>query len=770
MRKVTNYLLFLFKLTHMIRLISFRRAASPIFALIFLSLSFTCISCQKEGFDYPNGQTVVVVSSPGGELTTLTPVNEKTINKGRTTVRKSDFQTEGAVFHITDKWTRSDGEITLSRHLEVEGDYPGAGFYSEEIFHSAVFSSWEGSLFMIPGTIYGKPHTTAYSKGGANYFNAGFFSLREDYLPAPMVAVATPEGKWAAILNTCPDGYTTQQETSAGAADRIVDGKLAFGALDIRKGEQGVDLVYRFPGSDEEFSGRGAFSAPAAASGSIIRGRFHPVQDGFTQDYTVAFKTGLSPSFPQIEREVWRWTWSRLDPKVEPVDIEMVKNTLLDHLNDRLVTYHDRTGIPFVIDAVSGKPGSFRPSASAFRRTPVIPDLDGIVKWADELGIDIDPSAAELDIWPWAVVGFCGKHVELAGQFLRESYRDASDRGMKFRKNAEAIMNTLVNGFPVNPPIGEGFDLRTGKAGNIHGGNSFALRPIPEDMSMLMELLAAEKEHGRTHDEWLAWGKEHAEWLLSQQREDGSFPADWGTDGNISDPSGEKTYAPIPFFVRLSAFTGENQWLDSALKAGEALWNISGNMGYYSGATGNSQVADKESGMLSLNAFLSLYDATKDSKWLDRAIAAADYTESWIWIWNVPMPEGADPAGLGWKPGVPTIGVNSIGSNDVGGVDQYLDWAVPLYAQLYKLTGDDHYLDVAYILLHGTKAMLALPGRTYDMAGPGWQQEHWRMALGRGTGAHRTWLPWISINHIHGITGLEDLDPELYERMKHTLD
>ena len=111
--------------------------------------------------------------------------------------------------------------------------------------------------------------------------------------------------------------------------------------------------------------------------------------------------------------------------------------------------------------------------------------------------------------------------------------------------------------------------------------------------------------------------------------------------------------------------------------------------------------------------------------------------------------------------------MNSIGSNDVGGVDQYLDWAVPLYAQLYKLTGDDHYLDVAYILLHGTKAMLALPGRTYDMAGPGWQQEHWRMALGRGTGAHRTWLPWISINHIHGITGLEDLDPELYERMKH---
>ena len=735
--------------------------------IILTSLSvMLCASCSRLSSELPDGQARIVVSSPQGELTALTSTYEKTQRKGRTIVRKSNFQTDGAVFHITDKWTRSGQETTLERHLEVEGDYPGAGFYSEEVFHNVVSSSWEESDFMIPGTIYGRPHTTPYSKGGSNFHDAGFFSLREDFIPAPLVAAAAPDGNWAALLNTCPNGYTTQTETSAGASDRIVDGKLAFGALDIRKGEQGVDLVFRFPGSDEEFPGRGPFAVPTSTSQTIIRGRVHPVQDGFTQDYTLAFRTGACESFPEVEREAWRWAWDYLDPEVEPVDVEMVKNTLLDHLNDRLVTYKGRTGIPFVIDAVSGKPGSFRPSSSPFRQSAPIPDLDAIVRWARELGIDIDPSAAELDIWPWAVVGFCGKHVELAGQFLRESYRDSSERGRRFRQNAENIMNTLVAGFPVNPPIGEGFDLRTGKAGNIHGGNAFALRPIAEDMSMLMELLVAEKKQGRAHDDWLAWGRAHAEWLLAQQREDGTFPADWGTDGSISDPSGEKTYAPIPFFVRLAAFTGETQWLDAALKAGDALWDLTGRYGYYNGATGNSQVADKESGMLSLNAFLSLYDATGDPKWLKRAQAAGDYTESWIWIWNVPMPEGADPAGLGWKPGVPTIGVNSIGSNDVGGADQYLDWAVPLYAQLYKYTGDDHYLDVAYILLHGTKAMLALPGRTYDMAGPGWQQEHWRMGVGRGTGAHRTWLPWISINHIHGITGLEDLDPELYQKLK----
>jgi hypothetical protein len=82
------------------------------------------------------------------------------------------------------------------------------------------------------------------------------------------------------------------------------------------------------------------------------------------------------------------------------------------------------------------------------------------------------------------------------------------------------------------------------------------------------------------------------------------------------------------------------------------------------------------------------------------------------------------------------------------------------------LTKDDHYLDVARVLLHGTKAMLALPGRTYDVLGPGWQQEHWRMGPGtRGMGAHRDWLPWVSVNHIHGIVGLDQLDRGLYQQL-----
>ena len=115
-----------------------------------------------------------------------------------------------------------------------------------------------------------------------------------------------------------------------------------------------------------------------------------------------------------------------------------------------------------------------------------------------------------------------------------------------------------------------------------------------------------------------------------------------------------------------------------------------------------------------------------------------------------------------------TIGVQGITARVAGSVDEYLDWAVPSYAKLYSYTKDQHYLDVARLLLHATKSMVALPGRQYDMRGIGWQQEGWRMGPGgpgRGVGGHRFWLPWISANHLHGITGLEEYDPALYRQL-----
>jgi hypothetical protein len=85
-------------------------------------------------------------------------------------------------------------------------------------------------------------------------------------------------------------------------------------------------------------------------------------------------------------------------------------------------------------------------------------------------------------------------------------------------------------------------------------------------------------------------------------------------------------------------------------------------------------------------------------------------------------------------------------------VDAYRAFDADEFARLWQLTGDEHHRDVAPLLLHNTKNMLALPGRTFDLGTPGWQQEHWSLAPRRG------WLPWVATSQLNGIFGVLDMD------------
>jgi hypothetical protein len=386
--------------------------------------------------------------------------------------------------------------------------------------------------------------------------------------------------------------------------------------------------------------------------------------------------------------------------------------------------------------------------------------------WAKTLGIDLDPKANELVLWPKIIMGFVAKGIESADQLLLEGDRDPGPRGQNMRKLGLMIINSFVRLVPMAPPAGTGFNLMTGKP-DCQSAGVVTIREPSEDLRTLIDVYRREKKLGREHPDWLAWCRQFGDWLVKQQRSDGSFPRSWNAGtGTPREVSGTSSCIPVPMLVKLSEETGSPKYLECAIRAAEYTWETFGSKGILiGGATDNNNITDKEAGMLALEGYLSLYENTRDDKWLERTKAAANFAETWIWIWNVPMPVDADPAKLGWKPGVPTTGLGTITARTSGGVDEYMAWSVPAYARLFKYTNDEHYLDVARILLHNTKAMLAIPGRTYDLLGPGWQQENWSMGRNRGNGSHRSWLPWVTVNHLHGITGLEEFDKELYQQL-----
>ena len=632
---------------------------------------------------------------------------------------------ENVVFHVNDVWTLNGAVLSVRRKIEVTGKMEG-GFYSSIMLTVDPSLGWSDVNYMAPATLYGDPtYDGDRSPGGRLNYAARRIEIREDVLPAPLFALSFSNGASVAVLDPSPRGDTTVEETPAKAV--MTDARFQFGALGVRqKDDEPIEFGFWFPGSTTGFSGgRGA---PAVIR-TVRRG--HPIAPGVAHSYEVRFRFGQNESFRDVTRDTWQWAWNTLKPPVYYTDIEQMRRVLTDHLVAQAATVEGRTAIPFVLSTM-----------------------------VDTLQ------------WNWSMVamGFVGKNIECADELLREGDRDKTERGQKMRATGLAIISSLIQALPAVPMQGTGYDLKTGKPWEPeHDWLAPWLRNATEDMRVLMRAYRRERAQGREHPEWFNWVKQYADWLIQQQREDGSYPRRWKRGSNdVAEASGTTSYNPVPLLVMMSDETRDPRYRQSAIRAAEYVWSNWGTRGVFiGGAIDNPNITDKEAGMLSMEACLSLFESTKDLKWLERAKAAADFAESWIWIWNVPMPPDADDSKLHYKKGVPTVGVQGITAAVSGGVDEYLDWAVPSYAKLYNLTKDEHYLDVARVLLHDTKSMVALPGRQYDVKGIGWQQEGWRMGPGasRGVGGHRFWLPWVSANHLYGMAGLEEYDPALYKRL-----
>ncbi len=735
-------------------------------ALGLCLIGSVALAQQSERLDLgrlPTGATVAFVRAAGGEWgleiaggatprivqpkpalleVFRTDSDIRRLAAGYKTVEKSDAGVEaraeiasdgGVTFRVQDRWTLKDAVVSVSRKVEVAGSAEG-GFYSSVVLTVDPAVRWSDVNYLVPGALYGDPNYNGRGLGGAQNYAAHRLQMREDVLAAPLLALSFKNGASAAVLDPAPRGDTTLEETRL-AKPVITDKRLKFGALGVWQTDNGpIEFGFWFPGTTSSLGGgRGG----PAAGGLRWTRRYHPITPGVDHNYQVSFRFGQNESFRDVTRNAWRWAWDTLNPPVIYTDIEQMRRVLIDHLQAQANTIDGRTAMPFVINTITDEK-----------------------QWN----------------YTMVAMGFVGKDLECADQLLREGDRDKTERGQKMRRTGLAIISSLIQALPTVPLQGTGYNLATGKpwgASEEQTDNNWTapwLRNATEDMRVLMRAYRREKAQGREHPEWFQWLKQYVDWLIQQQREDGSFPRRWERGSSVvAEATGTASYCPVPLLVLMSEETGDAKYRQAALRAAEYVWTNFGARGLFiGGAIDNPNITDKEAGMLSMEAFLSLYDATQEAKWLERAQTAATFTESWIWIWNVPMPLDANDADLHWKKGVPALGFQGITAAVTGGVDEYLDWAVPSYAKLYKLTNDRHYLDVARVLLHDTKQMVALPGRQYDYKGIGWQQEGWGMGPGRngrGVGGHRFWLPWISANHLYGITGLEEYDPALFKEL-----
>jgi hypothetical protein len=635
----------------------------------------------------------------------------------------------GASVAVADQWTIDKNVLRLSRQATVSGNGPGGFVSSITLVTDGAAPRSEVDIF-APGNIYGSTkglRETALGGAAVYRHGKGTVRIREDRLPAPMYGVRFKDGSSLTVLNPAPRGDTISADAQDTDPKLIIDERMQFGALGSEDAGGRMSIGYWFPGNEGEFTYRGPIWPFQDGQVHQWRLRYHPLKDGLVQNYEVAFRLAQGESFPDYYANAWRWAWQTLKPPVLMHDINAVRRHIVDMLASQVETVAGRTGIP------------------------------NAVFWEGEKITRRDRKA---------VMGFTGKNLEAANFMLMESDRDPGERGKKLRQQALAIIHSFLP-LKMAPPVGEGFHLDTGEpVMAIPEHHRIYLRSFGDDVKVLLKAYLRERKRGREHPDWLRWAKEFGDWLMTQQNAEGGFPRSWkpGT-GEVVDASPNSSYNAVPLLVLLAEATGDAKYRQAAVRAGDFVWGFGGSNGVFVGGTiDNPDVIDKEAGTLSLEAYLALYEATHDRPWIDRAVRAANYSETWIYIWNIPMAADDDNAKLEWKRGVSTVGLQLISSGH-SLVDEYMSFDVDEYARLYSLAKDSHYLDVARVLLHSTKSMVALPGRPYDLPASGWQQEHWGLAPRRGFGLHRLWLPWVSTSQLNGIFGLEEFDRALYQQL-----
>lgn len=452
--------------------------------------------------------------------------------------------------------------------------------------------------------------------------------------------------------------------------------------------------------------------------------------------YRLDLRLWHSDDYPSALRASWERAFALLDPPLCPVDLQRAYDGLIATLEHyyapsrRMGGVYDVPGMPFQVSLEDFKPVGYNYQ-----------------------------------------MGFVGMQVATSYYLFREGV-ERDDRHLR-DLGAEALDFWATRSLTLLGLPRPWYDPDTkGGEGTFRRMNN--LRTVTGGMESLLAAWNYACSAGLDRPAWLNACRRFGEWLVENQNPDGSYffshdhtRIEAGRHPVTLDDKG-LTLCAVPFLAKLHRATGREEFRTAALRAGEYGYAESHcKYLYRSGVVDNPQTIDSESGQLAMQAFLALYDLDGRRRWLDAAVQAATYTETWMYALDIPVEE--DRTGPTVYPRDRSVVGQHLIAIGHAAADTGFAWTSFLYYRLYLETGHEHFLRVARLAAHNTKQSMNWDGSLYPGAPHGLQLEAFRILVPRRAKGVNTTLNWGYAAHLEPMMHFRDAfgtpDLEAVERL-----
>jgi hypothetical protein len=262
------------------------------------------------------------------------------------------------------------------------------------------------------------------------------------------------------------------------------------------------------------------------------------------------------------------------------------------------------------------------------------------------------------------------------------------------------------------------------------------LRTMCESVYPLLLSYELDAEHGRMNPAWLEAGVRFGEFLLQQQAEDGSWyrayapdgagltsPATWFGASYLELKSG--TIFPIPVLTALHRITGDDRYLDAAQRAAQFIISTFVEPTIYVGGLNDtthikSVKTDSVGVMFLMRSLRMVFEATGDRRYLDAVVKAAKILASWVYLWDVPLPEGTLLAEAGFRSTGWAV-CDAIASGSYLD-NEFLEFTGDLVA-VARHAGSESLFDVAELVEYGMQHAVSTPTNDHGYVASGIQCE-----------------------------------------------